>query len=71
MISNLLCDDRIGDEFNEIVYGIYGRVYTLEPLDFLADGQRIVGERRMAVVVRRTGVHCLVTLRTSLEAGLR
>jgi len=68
MVSDLLGDNRIGYEFDEIVYGVYGRMYALETLDFLANGQRVVGERRrMAVVIRRTAVHCSVTLGTSLD----
>lgn len=70
VVSDLLGDDRIGYEFDEIVYGVYGRVHALETLDLLADGQRVVGERRVAVVIRRTAaVHCSVTLRTSLGAA--
>lgn len=71
MVPDLLGDDRIGYELDEIVNGVYGRVYALETLDLLADGQRVVRERRMAVVVRRTAVHCSVTLRTSLETAVR
>lgn len=64
MISDLLGNDRIGYELDEIVYGVNGRMYALETLDLLADGQRVVGEgRRVAVVVRRAAVHCRVTLR--------
>lgn len=64
MVSDLLCDNWIGYEFDEIVYGVYGRVDALEPLDLLADGQGIVGERRVVVVIGRTAVHGSVTLRT-------
>lgn len=65
MVPDLLGDDRIRYEFDEIVYGVYGRMDALEPLDLLADGQRIVGKRRgMAVmVVGRTAIHCSGTLR--------
>jgi len=70
VVPDLLGDDRIGYEFDEIVYGVYGRVHALETLDLLADGQRVVGERRVAVVIRRTAaVHCSVTSRTSLGAA--
>lgn len=69
VIPDLLGDDRVRYELDEIVYGVYGRVHALEPLDLLADGQRVVGKRRVAEVVRRTAVHCYrsVTSRTSLE----
>lgn len=64
MISDLLGNDRIRYELDEIVYGVNGWMYTLETLDLLADGQRIVGERRrVAVIVWWTAVHCWVTLR--------
>lgn len=69
VIADLLGDDRVGYEIDEIVNGVDGRVYALEPLDLLANGQRIVGERRMAVVIRRAAVHCSVVLRAHISLG--
>jgi hypothetical protein len=45
MVPDLLGDDWIGYELDEIINGVDGRVNTLKPLNFLADGQRIIGER--------------------------
>lgn len=58
MVPDLLGDDWVRYELNEIINSVDGRVNALEPLNFLADGKRIVGERRVAMVVRWTAVHC-------------
>lgn len=59
VIPDLLRYDRVGYEFDEVVNGVDGRVHALETLDLLADGQRVVGERRrVALVVRRAAAHC-------------
>jgi len=58
VVPDLLGNNRIRYELNEIINSVDGRVNALEPLNFLTDGKRIVGERRVAMVVRWTAVHC-------------
>lgn len=57
MVPDLLGDNWIWYELDEIINGVDGWVNAFKPLNFLADGQRIVGERRVAMVVRWTAVH--------------
>lgn len=44
MISDLLGNLRVLDEVDEVVDGVDRRVHTLETLNLLADGQRVVQE---------------------------
>jgi len=45
MVPDLLGNNWIWYEFDEIINGVDGRVNALEPLNFLTDGQRVVGKR--------------------------
>lgn len=43
VFSDLLCQQRVGNELDEVVDGVDGGVHGLEPLNLLSDGQRVVG----------------------------
>ena len=62
MFPDLLSQERVRDEFDEIVDGVDGRVDGLEPLDLVPDGHR----RRVLLVV---AVVSLRLVRPSQERG--
>lgn len=56
MLPDLLSQEWIGDELDEVVDGVDGRVDGLEPLDLVSDGHR-GGVLVVVAVVRLKGGH--------------
>ena len=51
MFSNLLSEERVWDEFNQVVDGVDAGVHWFKPLDLLSDWQRVCWERIHEILV--------------------
>ena len=69
VFSNLLGEEGVGDQLDEVVDGVDAGVDGLEPLDLLADGQRVghVGGQ-VALVVGHDGVFLTIVSAASSQA---
>ena len=68
VFSNLLGEQGVGHELDEVVDGVDAGVDRLEPLDLLADGQRVghVGGQ-VALVVGHDGVFLTIVSAASSQ----